>query len=316
MLELTSEQLAMPNAEVQGSLLVLEVLSAAALAAAALRERVRSARDGCGRDPWVRHALPPQQHLQRQRWAPAPPPRHRKRRRHALSPQQCHCALAIPTSQRAANRDQAVIGRSPLLECRVQGCNRHVPLAEMRGHVGAHILLGDCSPPDAEPALPAQGICGWCGGEGHTTTLGKGKAAATVRAASSTCSYKYLQLRYKSASRGSKTSPCTNVPVACAACQAANNATYVRVELLLPRSPSTATWAVAIDRCGGSTVRRRPSPTRISLRCSHTRSSTARKEPAFVSWRRACMDSLGTGASAFWRQIVKGGVEPRMQMVC
>ena len=78
----------------------------------------------------------------------------------------------------AANAPGQAAGKLALA-CRVPGCSRRVPLAEMRSHVGAHILLSECSPSEAEPAAPAADICGWCGGEGHTTTLGRGKHAGS-----------------------------------------------------------------------------------------------------------------------------------------
>ncbi|KAF6764585.1 hypothetical protein DFP72DRAFT_1059553 [Ephemerocybe angulata] len=122
-------------------------------------------------------------------------------------------------------------------------CGLILKLKNMRNHVGGHILKAarDIVDPvlrsDINPSEMAESSpCGWCGR--YTTPcrtqfkdLGKDKYAVL-----SNCEYHYTQMKYAPASKFSKATPCTNVPIACLLCSTAES------ELGSPTQHITTVW--------------------------------------------------------------------------
>jgi hypothetical protein len=112
---------------------------------------------------------------------------------------------------------QASIGRNDKIPCKL--CNHDFILADMRNHVGKHILRAHRGEPD--PSLPENldiGInpCGWCGLDGCKTqlnTTGQGTKRTT-----SNCTYHYAKMQYRAAEISTPRKPCTNLPIHCPIC--------------------------------------------------------------------------------------------------
>ena len=98
---------------------------------------------------------------------------------------------------------------SKRVDCRFPGCGHSTIHALLRGHVGGHFLLGHRweGQADGDPHLFCL-FCGSCDGRCETTLRANGRVH-------STCELAYLKLQVKSASKISKSNPCTNVPVKC-----------------------------------------------------------------------------------------------------
>ncbi|KAJ3924579.1 MAG: hypothetical protein NXY57DRAFT_870034, partial [Lentinula lateritia] len=104
-------------------------------------------------------------------------------------------------------------------------CGLYKKLADMRRHVGGHILLmlredmgSGCDYADKMGPNP----CGWCGCDSDQFNCWsrivvdpKGKKQPQIE---SNCDYHYTGMRYTSASTWSISSPCTNVPMHCPLC--------------------------------------------------------------------------------------------------
>eukprot|EP00899_Mesostigma_viride_P001224 jgi/Mesvir1/11101/Mv02469-RA.1 len=106
-------------------------------------------------------------------------------------------------------------------QCNV--CKARVLPADMRGHVGAHILSGRLCPDSHNLAAPHNlSLCGFCGQSSSETTCKvtltskRGGAQATVACSS------FTKFNYASAAKYSKSSPCTNVPRVCGVCPGGN----------------------------------------------------------------------------------------------
>ena len=98
---------------------------------------------------------------------------------------------------------------SKRVDCRFPGCGHSTIHALLRGHVGGHFLLGHRweGQADGDPHLFCL-FCGSCDGRCETTLRANGRVH-------STCGLAYFKLQVKSASKISKSNPCTNVPVKC-----------------------------------------------------------------------------------------------------
>ncbi|KAJ7032090.1 hypothetical protein C8F04DRAFT_1185331 [Mycena alexandri] len=99
-------------------------------------------------------------------------------------------------------------------------CGALLKLSGMRNHVGQHILfsLRDKYDHKVPPETVIGGEpCGWCGLEGqcHTQLTPRLKGAVQI---TSSCSYHYNRMVYKSAATSTAAAPCTNVPLQCTLC--------------------------------------------------------------------------------------------------
>ena len=92
-------------------------------------------------------------------------------------------------------------------------CPSNIPRAQMRRHVGSHILNGHLSHLDS---------CGWCGvslqtNSDHYTTLAAGTKNSVVKMVSN-CPYFYKELKFAVGIKPTVTSPCLNLPFPCPNC--------------------------------------------------------------------------------------------------
>jgi len=112
---------------------------------------------------------------------------------------------------------QTPIGRNDKIPCKL--CNHDFILADMRNHVGKHILRAHRGEPDS--SLPANldiGInpCGWCGLDGCRTQLNA--TSQGTKRTTSNCTYHYAKMQYRAAEISTPRKPCTNLPIHCPVC--------------------------------------------------------------------------------------------------
>ncbi|RDB26634.1 hypothetical protein Hypma_005520 [Hypsizygus marmoreus] len=105
-------------------------------------------------------------------------------------------------------------------------CGLKTKLSEMRMHVGRHILLRLRQWEDLDNAAISEsnntGLnpCGWCGKDDTDcwSRLVADPKSQKQPQVESNCEYHYTSMRYSSAAKFSKTSPCTNVLIHCPLC--------------------------------------------------------------------------------------------------
>jgi hypothetical protein len=96
-------------------------------------------------------------------------------------------------------------------------CGNFQKLAAMRNHVGAHILpscRGIKLDLKQSVGIEACGFCGLDGCQIQLTVVSK-KGKATI---ASSCKYHHSTMLYKAASKSTRTTPCSNVPIHCLLC--------------------------------------------------------------------------------------------------
>ncbi|KAJ6625273.1 hypothetical protein B0H10DRAFT_1783292, partial [Mycena sp. CBHHK59/15] len=99
-------------------------------------------------------------------------------------------------------------------------CGTHCKLSSMQNHVGHHLLLALRGKNDPKPCSVQElgaDPCGFCGREGCYTQLIKKEDEPVVIV--SNCDYHYAKMLYKAATKCTKNSPCTNVPIHCPLCK-------------------------------------------------------------------------------------------------
>ncbi|KAJ3525352.1 hypothetical protein NMY22_g10613 [Coprinellus aureogranulatus] len=118
-------------------------------------------------------------------------------------------------------------GADDIVPCHL--CGISCKLKVMRNHIGAHLLkyirrVPDVSlRADVDMGDEMSVWCGWCGrhSEGCKTqfkAIGKDKYSIL-----SNCTYHYEGMKYSSAAKYSKSSPCTNVPIPCTLCSSTSD---------------------------------------------------------------------------------------------
>ncbi|KAH9923817.1 uncharacterized protein B0H18DRAFT_934574 [Fomitopsis serialis] len=102
-------------------------------------------------------------------------------------------------------------------------CGESETIAQMRNHVGHHLLYELRDVPDPKPHKIEIGTepCGWCGRDGECITqlVKKGNS----RILHSSCEYHHTKMKYGAASKTNKNTPCTNVPIHCPLCPPTSN---------------------------------------------------------------------------------------------
>ncbi|KAI0717307.1 hypothetical protein C8Q72DRAFT_789730 [Fomitopsis betulina] len=88
----------------------------------------------------------------------------------------------------------------------------------MRNHVGQHILyeLHDIRDPMPQKIEIGLEPCRWCGCDGKCVTQLVKKGNSWI--IHSSCEYHHTKMKYGPASKSSKNSPCSKVPICCPLC--------------------------------------------------------------------------------------------------
>ena len=98
-------------------------------------------------------------------------------------------------------------------------CAESIKLKNMHDHVGRHILWALRGKDESYKLTHGMQIgvdpCGWCGRDGCKIQLQKKGASHSIP---SSCPYQYSKMIYAWATKCTKGSPCTNVPIRCPLC--------------------------------------------------------------------------------------------------
>src|ERR1700677_1667989 len=86
---------------------------------------------------------------------------------------------------------------------------------DVGGHISRTFPESD-APDECIQQSVGDNPCGFCGLDNHSTQLLEKKGGGIT--ITSNCQYHYVQMQYRAATKFSRSSPCTNVPIHCPIC--------------------------------------------------------------------------------------------------